>query len=475
MNFSKKKIDYVLIFIFFYFCLSIISYKHNLSNFDKNNITDKGFYHVMIKGDAHRHLKHGAEIKKDLDEGINYFKTGRDSFSEYIPARFAAAYYFLFDYDLFNNWDEKKINLGIHSYYLLIQCVIYYFALFCLYLVISKQIPKKICFFITLFLGLEPTIFQYHGTFWSESIFFSLQIFVLTFVMRKKISSLNFFWIGIFLALLSIQRSPAIYYIIPIIIYFFVILKKENYSKILFILIGYTLITSFTGYHNYSRSGLFYVIPNEVRANLHLYLIPNIIDNEARENEKKLALDWIKKNKIEVDYENISKNEYKHIPHIFCEGPRIKSEKDKVKLCNYIKSRSKQLILDNPFKTLKYILYKSIYFPLLNPFHIYSDHRFVSGEVYYNTDTHDKLVPYRIAYTFLIYLISFFGLIKLLKEKNKKILTLIILSSIYFFIVISWHGNTRYFVPVLIYLSFFFGYGGVQATNFLNKKIFKNL
>ena len=101
MNFSKKKIDYVLIFIFFYFCLSIISYKHNLSNFDKNNITDKGFYHVMIKGDAHRHLKHGAEIKKDLDEGINYFKTGRDSFSEYIPARFAAAYYFLFDYDLF--------------------------------------------------------------------------------------------------------------------------------------------------------------------------------------------------------------------------------------------------------------------------------------------------------------------------------------------------------------------------------------
>ena len=286
---------------------------------------------------------------------------------------------------------------------------------------------------------------------------------------------LNFFLIGIFLALLSIKRSPAIYYIIPIIIYFFVILKKENYSKILFILIGYTLITSFTGYHNYSRSGLFYVIPNEVRANLHLYLIPNIIDNEARENEKKLALDWIKKNKIEVDYENISKNEYKHIPHIFCEGPRIKSEKDKVKLCNYIKSRSKQLILDNPFKTLKYILYKSIYFPLLNPFHIYSDHRFVSGEVYYNTDTHDKLVPYRIAYTFLIYLISFFGLIKLLKEKNKKILTLIILSSIYFFIVISWHGNTRYFVPVLIYLSFFFGYGGVQATNFLNKKIFKNL
>ena len=321
-----------------------------------------------------------------------------------------------------------------------------------------------------MFLGLEPTIFQYHGTFWSESIFFSLQLLVFALVMKKKTNSPNFFWIGIFLALLSIQRSPAIFYIIPIIIYFFVILKKEIYPRILFILVGYTLITSFTGYHNFVRSGLFYIIPNEVRANIHFYLIQNIINNEEKNNERKLALNWIKENKIEINDKNISENEYDRMPHSFCEGPRIKNEKDKVKFCNYLRSRTKQFILDNPFLTLKHILYQSLHTPLLNPFHIYSDHHFVSGEVYYNSPTHKKLIPYRIVYTFIIFIISFFGFIKLFRDRNKKLLTLIILSIVYFFIVIAWHGNTRYFVPVLIYLSIFFGYGSVSITDFLNKK-----
>ena len=470
MKYSKKKFDYIIVLIFSYFCLSIISSKHNLSNYDQNKFSNNSFYHVMIKTDSYRHLNHGAEIKRDLENGINYFKTGRDFFSEYMPARLAAAYYYFFDYNLFNNWTEKKINLGIHSYYLFIQCAIYYFALFLLYLVISKQIPRKICFFVTLFLGLEPTIFQYHGTFWSESIFFSLQLLVFALVMKKKTNSPNFFWIGIFLALLSIQRSPAIFYIIPIIIYFFVILKKEIYPRILFILVGYTLITLFTGYHNFVRSGLFYIIPNEVRANVHFYLIQNIINNEEKNNERKLALNWIKENKIEINDKNFSENEYDRMPHSFCEGPRIKNEKDKVKFCNYLRSRTKQLILDKPFSTLKHILYKSLHTPLLNPFHIYSDHHFVSGEVYYNSPTHKKLIPYRIVYTFIIFIISFFGFIKLFRDRNKKLLTLIILSIVYFFIVISWHGNTRYFVPVLIYLSIFFGYGSVSITDFLNKK-----
>ncbi len=475
MQFSKKKIDYIIIFIIFYFCLSIISYKYNLSNFDKFKQEGIDFYHPMIKGDALRHLQHGAEIKRDLDEGINYFKTGRSLFSEYIPARLATGYYYFFDYDLYNNWDEKKINLGIHSYYLLIQCVIYYFALLCLYLVISKEIPKKICFFITLFLGLEPTIFQYHGTFWSESIFFSLQLFLLALVIKNKTSSLGFFWIGVFLSLLSLQRSPAIFYIIPIIVYFLTTVRKENYAKILFILVGYTLITSFTGYHNYVRSGLFYIVPNEARANLYLYFVPNIISKEEIENEKKLSLSWIKKNKIKVDYERMNESDKKHIPNSLCERDWIKIEKDVVKLCNYIRSRTKKIMFDHPILTLKHILYKSFHTPLLNPFHIYSDNRYVSGESYYGTPTHEKLIPYRIFYSSIIYFISLLGLFKLFKEKNKKILTLMILSIVYFFVVISWHGNTRYFVPVLIYLSFFFSYGAGFVFDYLNKKFFKKL
>ena len=147
-----------------------------------------------------------------------------------------------------------------------------------------------------MFLGLEPTIFQYHGTFWSESIFFSLQLLLLALIIRNSTNFLNFFWIGLFLALLSIQRSPAFLYIIPTVVYLLIILEKKIYPKILFILIGYSIILLFIGYHNYVRAGVFYIVPNDTRSNVNRYLVPSIINADKQINETKLALKWIKNN-----------------------------------------------------------------------------------------------------------------------------------------------------------------------------------
>jgi hypothetical protein len=51
------------------------------------------------------------------------------------------------------------------------------------------------------------------------------------------------------------------------------------------------------------------------------------------------------------------------------------------------------------------------------------------------------------------------GFLKLVKEKKYKLLSLIIVSILYHLGMVSWHGNTRYTVPILIYMSFLFGYG----------------
>ena len=167
--------------IFFALLMSIIVSKYNLINYDRFfQIVMGNTNHIMIKTDAHRYLSHGAEIKKDLEDGKNFFETGREHFTKYLPPRLAAAYYYFFDINLFNNFEDKKINLGVHFPYLLIQCLIYYLSLYFLYSVISKKVDHKICLPIIIFLSLEPTIFQYHGTFWSESIFFSLQLILLT-------------------------------------------------------------------------------------------------------------------------------------------------------------------------------------------------------------------------------------------------------------------------------------------------------
>ncbi len=130
------------------------------------------------------------------------------------------------------------------------------------------------------------------------------------------------------------------------------------------------------------------------------------------------------------------------------------------------------LLKENSWEATKLILKKSIHVALLNPFHIYSDHNFPSGEIYYTSETHNKLVPVRIAYTLIIYIISIIGLYNLLRNKNYKLLSFLILSMIYFYGMVSWHGNTRYFVPVLIYLSFLFGFG---FQNFKLKNIMTKL
>ena len=37
------------------------------------------------------------------------------------------------------------------------------------------------------------------------------------------------------------------------------------------------------------------------------------------------------------------------------------------------------------------------------------------------------------------------GLINIYQKKEYKLLMLVMLSSIYFFLILSWHGNNRYF------------------------------
>ena len=92
-----KKIDFIKILIFLSFCISLIVSKYYLNNYDKYAGSDeKPRYHIMIKTDAYRYLSHGAEIKKQLEDGKKFFETGRQHFTKYLPPRLVAAYYYFF-------------------------------------------------------------------------------------------------------------------------------------------------------------------------------------------------------------------------------------------------------------------------------------------------------------------------------------------------------------------------------------------
>ena len=72
-------------------------------------------------------------------------------------------------------------------------------------------------------------------------------------ILKNKINNLNLFFLGLMLGILYLQRSVAIFYILPILLYFLFIDKKNFLKFFSFISIGYLVIHIFVGYHNFIR------------------------------------------------------------------------------------------------------------------------------------------------------------------------------------------------------------------------------
>ena len=78
---------------------------------------------------------------------------------------------------------------------------------------------------------------------------------------------------------------------------------------------------------------------------------------------------------------------------------------------------------------------------------------------------------YILIYTILIYSVVCFGLYDFFKNKNNNnLLLIILLSAAYYYLLLGWYGKTRLFVPILIYLSIFFGNGLVFILDKFYKK-----
>jgi len=461
---KKNYINKSLLVLLISFILSIFTAKYNLINYDKIvTLPEYGSYHQMIKTDSLRYMSHGSEIKKQLDEGKNFFSTGRENYTKYLPARIAAIYYYILDLELFEDTEKKIVKIGIHDLYLYIQCLVYFLSITFFYLKLKIKFNEKILFYIIIFLSLEPTIFQYHGTFWSESIFFSIQIFLLTLILKEKKYSYEHFLIGLLIGILSLQKQLAIFYIIPLTIYYLIFIKNKKIFFTILVLTGYFLVQIFLGLNNLSRSGKFYLMTSDTKLDLHRDLVTKVINKklsistkEFTEIEGSASKKWIEQQNIEYN----KNSKYLLMNKGFMEyRSSILNESDRVLFDNFIRERTFNYFKKYPLDFIKFIAKSSIHTILLNPFHIYSDHNFRSGEYYYFTETHDKLVPIRIIYTLIIYLICIIGFINLLIKKEYELLFFLIFSVIYFYGLVSWHGNTRYFVPNLIYISFFFGYG----------------
>jgi len=462
MYFSKNnKYSYSIIIIFISFFISILVSNYNLNNYDKVIDDKNGSYHQMIKSDAYRYLSHGADIKKELDNNINFFETGRENFTKYLPPRIAALIFTIFDIELYKNFETKELNTGVYKPYLYIQCIIYFLSVLFFYGLCKPNFNKKALDYTILFLCLEPTIFQYHGTFWSESYFFSFQIIIIGLILSNKDNSFIFILIGFFVGLLCLQKQYAIFYIIPVIIFCTFFTSNKKSLTLLSLILGFSITQIFVGYNNFKRAGVFYIIANDNNIAIHLDLVPKVINKikgysgkEFVEYEGAIMKDWMIENSIVFDEKSESLITSKHWMRY---RNSIVDENDKLKFDKKLRSRTLEYFKEYPLEFASVIIKNGLHMTLLNPFHIYSDHKFKSGEIYYISKKHNELIPYRIIYTLIIYILCLYGFYLLILEKNYWILSILLISILYFYLLSFWHGNTRYFVPAYLYFAFFFG------------------
>ena len=272
----------------------------------------------------------------------------------------------------------------------------------------------------------------------------SLQLLFFTILLTKNLKYKDAFIGGLILGLMFLQRSATIYYILPILIFLYFSIKENKFKKISFFLASYLIVLLFVGIHNLKRAGVLYIAPTDQKLAIKIYMMPNIMS--LKENISTFeAQEKIGK---EINNLKIKKNF------------KLDNEGELIEYYKMIQNYSYKYIFQNPIDTTKFIFKKSLHTAVLDPVHVIYFHKFEykGKNRYLNSPEHQFWIPIRIVYSFIIYLIVLIGFFVLLK-KDKKIFFLAFISTTYFFLILSWLGNPRYFTPCLIYLSLFFGLG----------------
>ena len=193
----KLKNNWFLILLFTLFLISISNNFYQIKLFDKYEGSKKApNKHLMITGDIGDFWNEANQIDKEIQQGKNYFETGGEYRRPYLPSRIFYLFSSFFEKNLIT--DSGKVFIGTEKVLILIfQSLFYYSLLFVLYKSILKKIPRFNSQIIILFLACEPTIFQYHSSFWSESIFFSLQLIILIYMFKNHYSIYSLLLFGL--------------------------------------------------------------------------------------------------------------------------------------------------------------------------------------------------------------------------------------------------------------------------------------
>ena len=444
----KNKFSLLLILSLTIFIVFFIQTNISLKKYDKYIVSENGtkhhgivkeapLFHIFIEAQKFKDRLSNKQIDKD------FYNVGYKS--HLLPQRILGIYAFVFNVDFFEEdfssltFDSNKQNVndiftvkyGGKFLYLIFQKFIYLIICLYLFLTLTKKIKNSnIPIFVTSFLLIEPTINQYHMTFYGESIFFSFLVLLLAMIVNLPKNNFHYFLLGILLLLMTFQRSISLF--MPLIISFLVAVtfKRKSINKISIMLFTYVFLILLLGYSNYKETQKFYFLPWQTKSDLYDYFIPNIIKH--------------KKDISATEVNNLLNK--KKIEFLKDKGLDTNTANYNLDLLDFKQKYALKVIFENKVLTIKTFLKNSLHSTLLNPFEQKSKSNF--GPNYYKNEQHQNQIKFRITYSLILYSIVIFGLVKSYTNRYSFSYPFLLLSF-YIFTISAWVGYTRYFVPVL--------------------------
>ena len=467
-----QKNKFILILIFISFSISIIWSHYNLNKFDKIRVNfDNKYYNSLLNADLAGTWEVANNFKEQLDQDKNFFSSIPQYDRFLLPSIIVGYYYHLIDRDIYeikenNQFVIKEKNKKI--FFLYFQIIFFYLSIFLLSNELLLKFGNIKAKLIVIFLCLEPSLLQWHSSFWSESIFFSMMILIFYLLIKSSDKMIFNFLIGLIVGLMFTQRSVSIFYIIPILL-FIIFNFKKNLKQIFCVLIGYFLIIGFVGYNNYNKAGVFHLLPTHMNYyGYYYYFADDILANrqkisraEAREiliNEENI---WKKSNDIKIDG---SSSEGWLSIH---KSKNLKDLQKNISFRNKIFTRE---VLKNPNYSIQLFLRRVVKMSIIDPFWVNNHFYFDKTDPKSKNDPksyYNKNLIYKVPYALIINLFSLFGLILIMKNifiKKKfdfthKFYLFNFISIFYFIAIAGFWGNYKYFMPCLINMSFFFTEG----------------
>ena len=434
------KFEFILIYSFiFIFVLTNIY----INKFSEQYFVSGDYEHSSLyQEDVISYFKVSDRISKDIADGKKIYNSGGPYSFSFLHPR--VIYFFN---NFFNSNEEiinsatLKIHLKNYNFFLYFQIIFFYLSTLFLHRSLLKIFNKNLSNIICIVLLLNPIIFQWHLSFYTESIFLSFLILLICFLLRSK-SWLHFLFIGLFVGIIYTQRTIALLY--PIVIFNYIFFLNHNFkkklSKISSLLIGMSLILILIGIYNYNRSGIFYFTPIQSKSDIQTYLEADIL-----KLSKKISYEDARNELINFNKSIINTYSYD-----------LQKESDKIKYLNKVQKNSFNTLIANKTITLQIIIKNYLHAMLLNPVQVFYETKYQNWIDYKKSDEHKFWLIVRIIITPIFFIMTGLGMILSIKKVEFRYNVFLFLSIIYFTSIGCWLPNTRYFVPSVLFMSIYF-------------------